>query len=94
MWIELIDFVFKKLPSVRNKDANLAAIIGFLFGGVGLSIYFRSIMELFLPLFISIVAMSFVGETGWLSGALFASIWGYFRVVCSKKNFIKNKLKE
>lgn len=79
--IETVEHTMKKLPPVRGKVAGVAAVIGFLFGGVGLAIYFRNIVDLFFPVTVAI-AVTFVAgaDIGWLAGALLAAMYGYFRV--------------
>jgi hypothetical protein len=38
--IETVEYVMKKLPPVKGKNAALASIIGLAFGGLGLAIWF------------------------------------------------------
>ncbi|HXP53922.1 MAG TPA: hypothetical protein VN847_03160 [Streptosporangiaceae bacterium] len=66
------------------KPAN-AAIIGFLFGGIGLGLYFKSVTDFLIPVGFAvataIAAAMTTSQTGLgvLSGALIAARWGYYR---------------
>ncbi|MEI2777483.1 MAG: hypothetical protein V9G19_16195 [Tetrasphaera sp.] len=73
--------LMSKLPPPHGKSAGLAAVIGFLAGGIGLAIYFRNIIDLLLPLGIAIVAVAILGDPGWLAGAVLSAIYGFYRVV-------------
>ena len=75
-----------KLPPLRRTRPQLAAAVGFFFGGVGLAIYFRSFADFVVPMAIaiitSLVVIKLVGadvELGWLAGAIIASLYGLFR---------------
>lgn len=74
----------------RNVRPNLACAIGFLAGGIGLAIYFRTAIDLILPLGLAIVAglltaKYFGVELGWLAGAVLASLYGYARALNSNR---------
>lgn len=66
------------------KPAN-AAIIGFLFGGIGLGLYFKSVIDFLIPVGFTvataIAAAMTTGQAGlgFLSGAMIAARWGYYR---------------
>jgi len=87
--------VFDKLPPLRSqKNAQLAALLGFLFGGLGLGIYFLSFIDFILPTVITLLlASSFLaGQSfgfGFWVGVLFSSAYGYFRVISSNKRLTK-----
>ncbi len=73
-------------PPLRRTNPQLAAAVGFFFGGIGLAIYFRSFVDFVAPIAIAIVAslvvVKLVGagvELGWLAGAIIASIYGLSR---------------
>lgn len=75
------------LPTLRKpKRPGVAAAIGFLFGGVGLGLYFRSFIDFLLPLaavfavlLTSAAIESKLGSAGWLAGAVLVGVYGFFR---------------
>jgi hypothetical protein len=74
------------LPPMREKiNPVTAGIIGFLFGGIGLGLYFKSIIDFFIPVGFAVattiiaVAVSAPSSTGYLSGCIIAARWGYYR---------------
>ncbi len=79
--IDAIEQIMRKLPPVKDKNAGVACALGFFFGGIGLAIYFRNIIDLVFPLAIGIFLTIFLGtDMGWFAGALLAATYGYFRV--------------
>jgi hypothetical protein len=78
-----MDEIFKfmgRCPVIgRHTDPGLAAVIGLLFGGIGLGIYFRSVLDFMVPVGIVIVLALVLGDVGFIGGALVAGFWGYFR---------------
>jgi hypothetical protein len=86
---EMIDDIEKmmmRLPSVRGKSAAVACIVGFLFGGIGLAVYFRNVVDLFFPVAVAFAASLVIGlNAGWLAGAVLAALYGYFRVQLSEQ---------
>jgi hypothetical protein len=88
----LAKWVWSMFPPLRRTSPQLAAAVGFLFGGVGLAIYFRSFVDFVAPIAIAIVAtlvvVKLVGaeaELGWLAGAIIASFYGLSRSQDSNK---------
>jgi hypothetical protein len=81
--VEVITRLLSKLPPLgRETNPNLACALGFLFGGVGLGIYFRSFVDFVIPIAIVItglVAYSALGAFGVLGGAVIAALYGYYR---------------
>jgi hypothetical protein len=82
-----IDKWLERLP-VLKRDTNpaLAAVIGFLTGGIGLAIYFRSFTDCFAPVAAVVVALmlnSTLAGTGALGGAVLAALYGYLRALDS-----------
>jgi hypothetical protein len=77
--------VFGILPPLRTaKSPGVACLIGFVFGGIGLAIYLRSLMDGILPIVAVILFALFTGsELGMLGGAAFAGLYGLFRVLHS-----------
>jgi hypothetical protein len=91
--------VQKYLPPLRKpKSPGLAAIVGVLFGGVGLAIYFRSLRDL-LPLEV-VGALVIVGSTiagtqpldvlsvVGLPAAIFGGSYGYWRADSSNRRLM------
>jgi hypothetical protein len=75
-------------PVGRDTHPNLACVIGFLFGGVGLAIYFRTVVDLVFPVVITVfgvIAYSALGGLGWITGAIVAALYGYYRSVTSNR---------
>jgi hypothetical protein len=86
-----------KLPVLkRDRSPNVAAAVGFLLGGVGLGIYFRSFIDFLVPLaiVIGLAATSSViaglASLGWLAGAVIAGLYGYFRAQQSNERRAPN----
>ena len=73
------------LPVFLCFDENLALVIGFLAGSIGLAIYLRSLIDLVLPLGLSLVLVKTLGDVGVLGGAVLSALWGYFMVRSSNK---------
>ena len=83
--IDAIEKAMRSMPPVKDKSAGLACVIGFLFGGIGLAIYFRNVADLFLPLAVVLAFTIVAGGVGALVGAVVAALWGYFRVELSQE---------
>ena len=83
--MELFQALLRTLPPTRRCNANAAAALGFMFGGIGLALYLRSFIDLVVTLLLAMVLLSSAGDVGWLAGALFASVWGYARVTSSNR---------
>ena len=79
-----IETMMRKLPPVSEKSPGLACVLGFLFGGIGLAIYFRNVVDLIFPVAIAVLATVLIGaDAGWFAGALLAALYGYYRVTLS-----------
>jgi hypothetical protein len=79
--IDAIEKMMKNLPPVRGKNAGVACIVGFIFGGIGLAIYFRNVVDLFFPVGVGIALVLVTGiNLGWLVGAIVVALYGYYRV--------------
>jgi len=82
--------LFNRLPTLRkHKSENVAAIVGFLFGGIGLALYFWSIIDLLFPVVVAIALGIVLKGGGWLIGAIFASFYGWFRARSSNESLDK-----
>jgi hypothetical protein len=85
--IEAIEKLMNSLPPIHSrKNPSLALIIGFVAGGVGLAIYFRSLVDLILPVGIGVACALLFGDYGIFGGAILASLYGFFRASSSNKN--------
>lgn len=72
--------LFNQLPTLKkHKSENWAAVIGLLFGGIGLAIYFKSIVDLLFLVVVAVVLITAGHEFGWVIGALLSSTYGWFR---------------
>ncbi len=84
--LEVIEKLMDALPSLKSeKKPTLSLVIGLLFGGIGLGIYFRSFVDFILLLGILIALTYSVGDAGVVAGAIVAGLYGYFRAVNSNK---------
>ena len=89
--MSIVTEIFEKLPTLKaRKSPNLSAVLGLLFGGIGLGIYFRSFIDFLLPIVISIIFVAVFTDVGLVGGALFAAVYGYFRALISNEK-IRNK---
>jgi hypothetical protein len=67
-------------PPRKQRSPAVAAIVGFLFGGVGLALYFRTVADFVTPVLFSLASVA-VGaamnfrELGVISGAFIAARW-------------------
>jgi hypothetical protein len=84
--LEAIEKLMNSLPPIHSlKNPSLALIIGFVAGGIGLGIYFRTVVDLVLPLGIAVATVHVFGDYGLLGGAIIASLYGFFRALSSNK---------
>ncbi|MDM3858530.1 MAG: hypothetical protein PT118_01520 [Aphanizomenon gracile PMC644.10] len=84
--LEPIQKLMNSLPPLHaKKEPTVALIVGILFGGIGLGIYFRSFVD-FVLLFGIAIAITFAfGDPGIVAGVILAGLYGYFRAVESNK---------
>jgi Na+/H+-translocating membrane pyrophosphatase len=72
------------LPMLKDdKDPGKAAVIGFLTGGIGLSIYLRSFIDALVPIVLYVavfIAYDQAAAFGSLLGAIVSGVYGYVRV--------------
>ena len=73
-------------PPLRTKmSPSLAFVLGFLFSGVGLGIYFRSRLDLIVPSIVWVILIAALEGQGLLVGAVIGGLWGLLRTVSSNK---------
>lgn len=72
--------IWGKVPPVaRRTNPNVAAVIGLAFGGIGLGIYFRNVLDALAPIAIAIVLGVEIGDLRFWGGVILAGIYGYMR---------------
>ncbi|MET1088883.1 MAG: hypothetical protein ABWY04_17480 [Arthrobacter sp.] len=80
---------WKNVPPVARKtNPNLAAAIGVLFGGIGLGIYFVSVVDALVPVAIAIFLTLALGDIGFWGGVIVAGIYGFVRSVESNERLL------
>jgi hypothetical protein len=76
------------LPPLRKERSPAkAAIIGLLFGGIGLGLYFKSVVDFLIPVLFTIASTALAAATartggsvvGFLGATMVAGRWGYYR---------------
>jgi hypothetical protein len=89
----MLDFISKLMdkmePLKDEKNPNVACLIGFLLGGIGLGIYFKSVVDFILLLGILLATVFVFGDAGFVAGAVIAALYGYFRVLNSNERLKK-----
>jgi hypothetical protein len=84
--LEQISQVMNPLPPSRtNKIPWLAFVLGFLFSGIALGIYFRSWIDLVAPTAIWLALIVTPGDAGFWIGAVIGGLWGLLRAVNSNE---------
>jgi hypothetical protein len=84
--LEQIARVMNSLPPVQGrKNPWLALVLGFLFSGIGLGIYFRSLVDLIAPTVIWLLLIVTPGDAGFWLGAVIGGLWGLLRAVNSNE---------
>lgn len=89
---EFASWLFKALPPLsKTKNSQIAAVLGFLFGGIGLGIYFLSFIDFLIPILFAILLVGVLpsSEGALLAGAIISALWGYLRVENSNSRFIQ-----
>lgn len=83
MWA-LINSIFANLPPLKSKkDPIVAFFLGFCCGGIGLGLYFGSLVDCIIPLVIFLILSITIPIGGVVAGALIASVYGVLRVLDS-----------
>ncbi len=80
--IDNIESLMRKLPAPPpGRSPAIACVLGVLLGGLGLAIYLKNVVDFVLPVLMVIILSIFLGaDVGIVGGALFAGLYGYFRV--------------
>ena len=80
--LEQIAQIMNPLPPLRATTRPwLAFVLGFLFNGIALGIYFRSWVDLIVPTVIWLVLIATPGDAGFWAGAVIGGLWGLLRAV-------------
>ncbi len=84
--LEQIAQVMNPLPPSRTeKRPWLAFVLGFLFSGIALGIYFRNWVDLVVPTAIWLALINTPGDAGFWIGAVIGGVWGLLRAVNSNE---------
>jgi hypothetical protein len=89
--LEIAKSLFGRMaPLSQARNPQAAALLGFLFGGIGLGVYFRSFVDFLVPILITVLVFMFVPAvlqldewTAMLLGSIISALWGYFRALDS-----------
>lgn len=84
MYDDLVKVLDNASPIGRMTNPVTALVIGFLFGGIGLALYFRTVADTVLLTVMVVVVYVELSTASWLIGATVASVYGYVR--SSKSN--------
>lgn len=78
--------VFDMMPPLHSiLDPNIAAIIGVIFGPLGLAFYFQSIVDLLVMVTLIGTSSVVASQFGFIFAWLMSGTYGYFRVVNSNQ---------
>ena len=82
----------ERLPTLsKSKKPGVAAFVGFAFGGIGLGLYFRSFIDFLLTIVAGLlVTVATSAALGWVTGAVIAGVYGFYRAQDSNKRLAAN----
>ena len=84
--LEQIARIMNPLHPLRaRKTPWLAFVLGFLFSGIALGIYFRSWVDLVVPTIIWLVLIATPGDAGFWVGAVIGGLWSLLRAINSNE---------
>lgn len=84
--------IWKMVPPVTRKtNPNLAAFIGLIFGGIGLGVYFLSVVDFIVPVAIAVVLGVTIGDIGFWGGVIIASFYGFLRSLESNERLASDR---
>jgi hypothetical protein len=84
--IKSLSSILSWLPPLRKpKNPSVALVVGFVAGGIGLGVYFLSLVDVIIPVATVIVLAKVVGPAGVLGGAIVAALYGYARALSSNQ---------
>lgn len=80
---DLLKHTIKEIDKNKRPDENknpfIGAILGFLFGPIGIGIYFNSWKDFFLCLVVLIILAIILVGFGAIPGWLFSAFYGFYR---------------
>jgi len=92
--LEQIARIMNPLRPLRTKKTPwLAFVLGFLFSGIALGIYFRSWLDLVVPTVSWLVLIVTPGDAGFWAGAVIGGLWGLLRAVNSNERLEAGRLR-
>jgi hypothetical protein len=78
--ISAIGQVLDLLPPLKShRRPNVACLVGLLAGGVGLAVYFRTVVDFIVPVGIAIVTFVVLGDVGVIGGSIISAFYGFAR---------------
>jgi hypothetical protein len=84
-----------KLPPLhKKKDPAWAIVVGFLTGGIGLGVYFRSLLDALIPVLLFVGVLVFCQQAqvlGWTLGPIVVAVYGFARVQESNERLAKQR---
>jgi hypothetical protein len=86
VWKKAFDLADRMQPLKSRKNPAAAAVIGFAFGGIGLGIYFGTILDFVVPFTILLILFLFAFPTAGLALVFLpflCAMWGYKRAAAS-----------
>ena len=84
--LEQIARIMNPLRPLRaRKTPWLAFVLGFLFSGIALGIYFRSWVDFVVSTIIWLALIATPGDAGFWAGAVIGALWGLLRAVNSNE---------
>jgi hypothetical protein len=84
--VERIARIMDSFPSLADRKRPwLAFVLGFLFSGIALGIYFRSWIDLIVPTVVWLVLIATPGDAGFWLGAVVGGLWGLLRALNSNE---------
>ena len=92
-WTKAFELADKMQPLKVRKSPAAAAVIGFAFGGIGLGIYFGTILDFAVPFTIFLILFIFGftnAELALLLLPFLCAIWGYKRAAASNARLDAN----
>jgi hypothetical protein len=79
-----IKYLLGDLPTIREKkNPIIAGILGFLFGGIGLGLYFQSWKDFLYPILVMIGLTIIIPGIGMIVAIILTTFWGIFRAANS-----------
>ena len=74
--------IMNPLPPLRDRKRPwLAFVLGFLFSGLALGIYFRSWVDLIVLTVTWLALIATPGDAGFWAGAVIGGLWGLLRAI-------------